>query len=49
MLDHIGQRSAAERIERSVGKTLQDGIGLTRDLGGSGTTETLTARLIANM
>src|SRR5437763_1090518 len=36
MLDHIGQRAAAARIEQSVRKTLQREVGLTRDLGWEG-------------
>lgn len=49
MLDHIGQREAAARIEASVRRTLQAGRGLTRDLGGDGTTATITEQLIANL
>ena len=36
MLDHVGERAAAARIEAAVISTLQDADGLTRDLGGSG-------------
>lgn len=49
LLEHIGQRTAARRIEASVAKTLQAGLGLTRDLGGDGTTGTITEELIANL
>jgi len=49
MLDHVGQRRAAERIEASVHKTLEDKKDLTADLGGSGITASLTERLIANL
>jgi isocitrate dehydrogenase (NAD+) len=49
LLEYIGQAHAAQRIERSVRQTLQAGRGLTRDLGGDGTTATLTQQLIANM
>jgi isocitrate dehydrogenase (NAD+) len=49
MLEHIGQRQAAQRIEASVRRTLQAAQGLTRDLGGDGTTQTITERLIANL
>src|SRR5947209_11326086 len=49
MLEHIGQREPARRIEESVRRTLQAGKGLTRDLGGTGTTATLTERLIGNL
>jgi isocitrate dehydrogenase (NAD+) len=49
MLDHIGQTKPAARIEASVRTTLQAGIDLTRDLRGTGTTATLTERLIGNL
>jgi isocitrate dehydrogenase (NAD+) len=49
MLHHIGQRAAARRIEAAVVQTLQRGIGLTRDLGGSGTTRTITDQISANL
>ncbi len=49
MLEHIGQRQPARRIEESVRKTLAEGKGLTRDLGGDGDTGTITQRLIANL
>jgi isocitrate dehydrogenase (NAD+) len=49
MLDHVGARDAATRIERSVGITLERRVGLTRDLGGNGNTESITRELIANL
>jgi isocitrate dehydrogenase (NAD+) len=49
MLEHIGQREAAQRIEASVRQTLQAKKGLTRDLGGDGTTTTVTEQLVANL
>jgi isocitrate dehydrogenase (NAD+) len=49
LLEHVGQRQAAARIEKAVRATLQAGRGLTRDLGGDGTTATITERLIANL
>src|SRR5262249_10926079 len=49
MLEHIGQAQPARRIEESVQKTLQAGRGLTRDLGGDGTTSSLTEQLIGNL
>lgn len=49
MLEHIGQRQIAQRVEESVRKTLAAGKGLTRDLGGDGNTATITAQLIANL
>jgi isocitrate dehydrogenase (NAD+) len=49
LLEHIGQRRAAQRIEASVRRTLAAGRGLTRDLGGDGSTATITEQLIANL
>jgi isocitrate dehydrogenase (NAD+) len=49
MLDHVGQRGAARAIESAVARTLADGVGLTRDLGGDGNTRTITDRIIANL
>ena len=49
MLEHVGYRPAAERIERAIVKTLEKGIGLTRDLGGDGTTATITEQIIKNL
>jgi isocitrate dehydrogenase (NAD+) len=49
MLEHIGQRTSARRIEESVRRTLAAGRGLTRDLGGDGNTATLTGQLVANL
>ncbi len=49
MLHHIGQRHVGERIEEAVLRTLAAGKGLTRDLGGDGTTASITQELIANL
>ena len=49
MLEHVGQRDPAQRIEASVRKTLEKGIGLTRDLGGDGTTETISREIVGNL
>src|SRR5262249_31721935 len=49
LLEYIGQRQAAARIEASVRRTLQAGVGLTRDLKGDGNTATITEQLIANL
>jgi isocitrate dehydrogenase (NAD+) len=49
LLEHIGQTGAARRIEESVMRTLRAGKGLTRDLGGAGTTSSVTGELIANL
>jgi len=49
MLDHVGERAAAAKIESAVAATLRAGHGLTRDLGGTGTTSSLTAELVRNL
>jgi isocitrate dehydrogenase (NAD+) len=49
MLEHVGQRVAAERIEQAVLRTLEKGEGLTRDLGGNGNTATITEQIIRNL
>ena len=42
MLDHIGERDAAERIRAALGKVLVEGAVRTRDLGGTATTTEFT-------
>jgi isocitrate dehydrogenase (NAD+) len=49
LLEYIGQSRAAQQIEQAVCRTLQAGRGLTPDLGGDGTTATITSELIANL
>jgi isocitrate dehydrogenase (NAD+) len=49
LLEHIGQPQPAQRIEEVVCRTLEAGRGLTPDLGGDGTTTSLTQELIANL
>ncbi len=49
MLDHVGERGAAAKIESAVAATLRAGLGLTRDLKGTGTTSSLTAELVRNL
>ena len=49
MLDFLGAVDAAALLERSVIQVLADGRDLTPDLGGSGTTETVTERVIARI
>ncbi|HKZ05467.1 MAG TPA: isocitrate/isopropylmalate family dehydrogenase [Methylomirabilota bacterium] len=49
LLDHIGHRAAARRVEAAVERTLANGRGLTRDLGGQGNTRGLTEQIIANL
>ena len=49
MLDHVGERKAAERIERAVEATLKANVGLTRDLGGTGNTASITAEIVKHL
>jgi isocitrate dehydrogenase (NAD+) len=49
MLDHIGERAAAFRIETAVVKALQAGEGLTKDLGGNGNTRTITDAILRQL
>jgi isocitrate dehydrogenase (NAD+) len=46
MLDHIGERNAAERVRAALMRVLEDGSVLTRDLGGSASTTTFTEAII---
>ena len=49
MLDFLGQSAAATLVERSVVAVLTDGQMLTPDLGGTGTTRSVTAAVIARV
>jgi isocitrate dehydrogenase (NAD+) len=49
LLEYIGQACAARKIEEAVRQTLRAGHGLTRDLGGDGTTATITQQLILHL
>lgn len=49
LLDHVGQGNAAKRIEAAVRQTLERGEGLTPDLGGSGSTRSITNEIIRNL
>src|SRR6516162_9742743 len=42
MLDYLGERAAAERIEAALLKTYRDGIFTTKDVGGKANTEQFT-------
>ena len=46
MLDFLGEAEAARRLEQSVIRVLAGGAGLTPDLGGNGTTQTVTNLVI---
>lgn len=49
LLEHIGQKHVAERIEAAIRATLAAGKALTRDLGGDGNTESLTRTIIGHL
>ncbi len=49
MLDFLGEPAAARSIENAVIAVLASGDGLTPDLGGSGTTDTVTDRVLAQL
>ncbi len=49
MLDYIGQGQIGWRIEKAVRKTLLGKAGLTPDLGGDGTTASITHQIVANL
>jgi isocitrate dehydrogenase (NAD+) len=49
MLDHIGDRGRAEHIRRAFEGTIRDGAVLTRDLGGSLSTDEFTDAVIARL
>jgi isocitrate dehydrogenase (NAD+) len=46
MLDHIGELDAARRVEAAVHKVYRQGKNLTRDVGGSATTEEFAQAVI---
>jgi len=49
MLDHLGERAAAEAVRKAVESAVADGSVATPDLGGSGDTEGMTDAIIAAM
>jgi isocitrate dehydrogenase (NAD+) len=49
MLRHIGETSAADRIEAALNKVLQKRETITRDLGGKATTSEFTEALIGSL
>ena len=49
LLDHLGETKAAEHIRRGIATVLREGRSLTPDLGGSGTTLTLTDAICTAM
>jgi isocitrate dehydrogenase (NAD+) len=49
MLDHIGDRDRATRIRHAFESTIRGGVALTRDLGGTATTDEFTNAVIARL
>jgi isocitrate dehydrogenase (NAD+) len=49
MLDRLGQRERALRLERAVRQVIEAGRDLTPDLGGSGSTSSFTDRVVAEL
>ena len=49
MLDFLGETAAAALLDRAVVQVLTDRRGLTPDLGGTGTTKTVTAEVVAEL
>jgi isocitrate dehydrogenase (NAD+) len=47
MLERMGQRERAVRLEAAIRRVVADGRDLTPDLGGSGTTRAFTDRVVA--
>jgi len=47
MLDHLGERPAARRIEAALEKVYREGKHVTRDLGGKATTQEFTDAVIS--
>jgi isocitrate dehydrogenase (NAD+) len=46
MLRHLGQDSAADRVERAIQRIYTEGRHLTRDVGGAASTDEFTAALV---
>jgi isocitrate dehydrogenase (NAD+) len=49
LLDHIGDGDRAKRIRAALETTIRDGTTVTRDLGGSATTDQFTDAIIAKL
>jgi isocitrate dehydrogenase (NAD+) len=47
MLDHMGDKARAERIRTALETTVREGVTVTRDLGGTATTEQFADAIIA--
>ena len=49
MLRHIGERDAAERIEKAMLAVFAEGKALTRDLGGTAKTDDFAGAIVETM
>ena len=49
LLDHIGETDRAKRVRAALEKTIREGKTVTRDLGGTASTEEFTDAIIANL
>ncbi|MGV6852456.1 MAG: isocitrate dehydrogenase [bacterium] len=49
MLGQLGYEAEAERVRGAIRRTLHDRVGLTNDLGGTGTTESFTDAVIERL
>jgi isocitrate dehydrogenase (NAD+) len=49
MLQHLGMHDEALRIRTALETTIRDGEGLTPDLGGTGTTDTITEAILRRL
>jgi isocitrate/isopropylmalate dehydrogenase len=49
LLDHTGDTERANRIRRALEGTIREGKTVTRDLGGTATTDQVTDAIIAKL
>jgi isocitrate dehydrogenase (NAD+) len=49
MLDHLGERSAARRIESALERVHREGQHITQDVGGKANTEEFTEAVIGSL
>ena len=49
LLDHIGDTDRAKRVRTALEQTIRDGQTVTRDLGGTASTEEFTDAIIAKL
>ena len=49
MLRHIGEREAADRLQRAIESVYRGGKNCTRDMGGTATTDEFTDAFIAKL